>query len=64
LNKWAPGANVEESDIFHLMSICPIETQLRQEPSPFCGLFTKDEWASYEYYGDLEKFYRTGYVDR
>jgi hypothetical protein len=62
LNKWAPGADMSEADVWNLMSICPIETQLWQEASELCALFTRDEWASYEYYGDLEKFYRTGYV--
>jgi hypothetical protein len=61
LNKWAPGADLDESHIWHLMSICPIETQLLQKPSPFCGIFTKDEWLNFEYYGDLEKFYDTGF---
>jgi hypothetical protein len=60
LNKWAPGADIGAHDIWHLMSICPIESQLRDAPSPFCALFTPAEWASYEYYGDVEKFYRTG----
>jgi hypothetical protein len=55
LNAWAPGAKLNADDVWNLMSVCPIETQLRQAPSPFCALFTKDEWAQFEYQGDVEK---------
>ncbi|KAF9804378.1 hypothetical protein IEO21_09423 [Rhodonia placenta] len=28
--------------------------------SPFCNLFTKDEWRAFEFHGDVEKYYKTG----
>lgn len=29
--------------------------------SPFCNLFTKDEWRAFEFHGDVEKYYKTGW---
>lgn len=62
LENEAPGADLSRWDLYHLMAICPIETQVLQRASPFCALFNEDEWASFEYTGDLEKFYKTGYA--
>lgn len=30
--------------------------------SPFCDLFTEEEWLAFEFRGDVEKYYKTGYV--
>ncbi|KAF8549949.1 acid phosphatase [Imleria badia] len=61
INTAAPGANLEGSDVVNLMSLCPFDTVAHEVPSPWCDLFTYDEWASYEYYGDLGDYYGNGY---
>ncbi|KIJ69717.1 hypothetical protein HYDPIDRAFT_77157 [Hydnomerulius pinastri MD-312] len=61
LNAAAPGANLSDSDTLNIMDLCPFETVANEAPSPFCDLFTMDEWASYEYYDDLKDYYGNGY---
>ncbi|KAI0789298.1 acid phosphatase [Abortiporus biennis] len=61
LENVAPGSNVTEHDIFNLLAMCPFETIAKQRASEFCGLFTYDEFKQFEYHGDVEKFYKTGY---
>jgi len=63
LNTAAPDANLIEADIHYLMSMCPFETVAEEAPSPFCTLFTEEEFGAFEYYGDLNKFYGFGYVN-
>ena len=43
------------------MALCPFETIAMERPSPFCDLFTPEEWEYLEYFGDVEKYYKTGY---
>lgn len=62
LNRGAPGANLTDVDIPYLISLCPFETVAKQKWSPFCALFTREEFEAFEYYGDLNKFYGYGYV--
>lgn len=62
INAAAPGANLKNADVVNLMSLCPFDTVAQEEPSPWCDLFTPEEWASYEYYGDLNDYYRNGWV--
>ncbi|KAG6373929.1 histidine phosphatase superfamily [Boletus reticuloceps] len=57
----APGAKLKKTDIVNLMSLCPFDTIAHEAPSPWCDLFTLEEWASYEYYGDLTDYYGNGY---
>lgn len=61
LKKAAPGANITKEDVFKLMAMCPFETIAKQKPSKFCGLFTDEEFLEFEYHGDVEKYYKTGY---
>ncbi|KIJ13338.1 hypothetical protein PAXINDRAFT_170613 [Paxillus involutus ATCC 200175] len=61
INSEAPGAKLKKKDIVNLMSLCPFDTVAYEAPSPWCNLFTSDEWASYEYYGDLTDYYGNGY---
>ena len=63
LKKWAPGANLSKEDVHRLLAICPFETIAHRRPSPFCDLFTNKDFRYLEYYGDVEKYYKTGYVD-
>ncbi|KIK96092.1 hypothetical protein PAXRUDRAFT_826324 [Paxillus rubicundulus Ve08.2h10] len=64
INSEAPGAKLKKKDIVNLMSLCPFDTVAHEAPSPWCNLFTSDEWASYEYYGDLTDYYGNGYGQR
>jgi hypothetical protein len=68
LNRWAPGANVTDAETYSLISMCPFHTVASFVPgaaltlSPFCGLFTTDEFVAFEYSMDLDKYYGTGCV--
>ena len=62
LAKDAPGAKLTNEDVHRLLALCPFETMANQRPSPFCGLFSDEEFRAMEYYGDLEKYYKTGCV--
>ncbi|EMD40276.1 hypothetical protein CERSUDRAFT_79948 [Gelatoporia subvermispora B] len=62
LNAGAPGANVSDTDTFNLISLCPFETVAHGVRSQFCGLFeSMDAFPGFEYSGDLNKYYGTGY---
>jgi hypothetical protein len=61
LNALAPGAHLSAADVPPLLSLCAFDTVAAARASPWCGVFTKDEFAAYEYYGDLGKYYGTGY---
>jgi hypothetical protein len=61
LNAAAPGAQLKEKDTHSLMSLCAFHSQFLMAPSPFCGLFSAEEFtAGYAYHGDLAKFYTNG----
>jgi len=60
LNEKAPGANLLPLDIPPLMSLCAFETVATELLSPFCHLFSYNEFAQYQYYDDLDKYYGTG----
>ncbi|KAF8887236.1 histidine phosphatase superfamily [Gymnopilus junonius] len=61
LNAQAPGATLTSADISNLIPLCAFETLATGNPSPFCDLFALEEFEQYEYNGDLDKFYGTGY---
>jgi hypothetical protein len=44
------------------MDMCPFETVATPNGaiSPFCSLFTDDEWESYEFLQDLDKYFGNG----
>ncbi|PPQ78901.1 hypothetical protein CVT26_011710, partial [Gymnopilus dilepis] len=60
LNAQAPSANLTAPDISNLIPQCAFDTLFKEAPSPFCDLFTREEFAQFEYFGDLDKFYGTG----
>ena len=62
LNSGAPGANLTAQDAYAIMHLCPFDTVAKEAISPFCGLFSEEDFEVYEYAGDLEKFYNTGYA--
>jgi len=64
LNAQAPGADLVAADISNLIPLCAFESVAKDVASPFCALFTPAEFAQYEYYADLDKFYGTGSVQR
>ena len=64
LNSAAPGANLDPQDAYAIMHLCPFETVAKKKLSPFCSLFSKEDFEIYEYAGDLEKFYNAGYAPR
>lgn len=62
LNTNLPGANLSNADIISLMDLCPYNTVADAQGiiSEWCGLFTTDEWKSYDYYQTLGKYYGYG----
>lgn len=62
LNRAAQGANLTNTDTFNLISLCPFDTAARNgHQSPFCEIFDTEDFRGFEYSGDLDKFYNTGY---
>ncbi|KAG8726552.1 hypothetical protein FRC12_023294, partial [Ceratobasidium sp. 428] len=62
LNKGLPGANLNDNDTISLMSLCGFDTAAKNGiASPWCSVFTKSEFRSYEYSVDLEKYYSKSY---
>ncbi|KAH7887292.1 histidine phosphatase superfamily [Phlebopus sp. FC_14] len=61
LNRAAPGAGIDAKDVASLMPLCAFETIFHGTASPFCSIFTQEEFQAYEYYVDIKKFYKTGY---
>ncbi|KAF9645613.1 phosphoglycerate mutase-like protein [Thelephora ganbajun] len=62
LNSAAPGANLKPRDVYAIMHLCPFDTVAKERLSPFCPIFSKEDFEIYEYAGDLEKFYNTGHA--
>ncbi|KAJ7743678.1 histidine phosphatase superfamily [Mycena maculata] len=54
LNHWAPGANVTDTDTYAILSMRPFHT-------PLLRTVHHPEFADFEYYMDLSKYYGTGY---
>ncbi|KAG6843468.1 hypothetical protein H0H93_000882, partial [Arthromyces matolae] len=61
LNAHAPGASIHLSDVYNLMIMCAFESVYLNAKSSFCSLFTQAEFEQLEYYGDIDKYYNTGY---
>jgi len=62
LNAGAPGANLTDADTFSVISMCPFESVAHENRSQFCDLFEgMDAFPGFEYSGDLNKYYGTGY---
>ena len=60
INSVAPGANLKPRDVYTIMHFCPFETVAKESLSPFCSIFSEEDFEIYEYAGDLEKFYNQG----
>lgn len=58
----ALGTDLSARSIIYLMDMCPYDTVAHPtaKMSPFCDLFTEDEWHDYDYYQSLGKYYGYG----
>jgi hypothetical protein len=58
------GADLTAEELIYLMDLCPYQTVAdtpgATDLSPFCSLFSLDEWTSYDYLRSLEKYYHHG----
>ncbi|KAH7030871.1 histidine phosphatase superfamily [Microdochium trichocladiopsis] len=59
LNDNLPGANLSAADTISLMDLCPYETVADRygRPSRICDIFSPQEWADYDYFQSLGKWY-------
>lgn len=48
-----------DMDVYSMMEMCGFEILVRRD-SPWCKVFTKDEWLDFEYARDLLHFYLAG----
>ena len=48
-----------DEELYAMQELCGFETTATGK-SPWCDVFTKDEWLSFEYARDLLHFYRSG----
>ncbi|KAI1626603.1 3-phytase phyB [Exophiala viscosa] len=55
----AIGMEFSHLDIYSMMEMCGFET-LARGASPWCDVFTQEEWLHFEYARDLLHFYRAG----
>ncbi len=62
LNTDMRGANLSQTETRDMMDLCPFNTVATTigAISPFCALFTEEEWHQYDYYQSLGKYYRYG----
>lgn len=62
LNKAANrDLNLTNADIPELVSLCAFDSVAKEKLSEWCSVWTEDEMESFDYCGDLDKFYGTGY---
>lgn len=54
-----PGLNLTSSHVSSLFAWCAYELNVNGS-SPFCDLFTNEEWIRYSYSVDLDKYYLVG----
>ncbi|OJJ44560.1 hypothetical protein ASPZODRAFT_134637 [Penicilliopsis zonata CBS 506.65] len=62
------GVKLELDEVVYLMDLCAFDTVARTSDgsllSPFCSLFTPDEWVEYDYLQSLGKYYGYGAGNR
>lgn len=54
-----PHTNFTNVEIFSMQEMCGFETLIRGS-SPWCAVFTDDDWDHFEYARDLVHYYRAG----
>ena len=59
LNTDLPGAKLTLDETIYMMDLCPFNVVASPtgKISPFCALFTEEEWHQYSYYETLDKWY-------
>ncbi|RFU71986.1 histidine acid phosphatase [Trichoderma arundinaceum] len=55
-----PGVELSSDDTINFLDMCPFNTVVHGALSPFCKLFTAEEWQQYDYYGTMDKWYGHG----
>lgn len=64
LESQLPGVHLSTHDITYLMDMCAFDTVAATPDgsiqSPFCALFTSQEWTEYNYFQSLGKYYGYG----
>jgi acid phosphatase len=60
LNAQLPGFQFSAVDVLAMQELCGYET-ITRGTSLLCGIFTADEWLSFEYYFDIKYHYELGY---
>lgn len=63
LNGDLVGANLTEAQVVYLMDLCPfstVATSAAKRLSPFCDIFSLEEWEEYNYLQSLDKYYSYG----
>ncbi|KAF2845715.1 acid phosphatase [Plenodomus tracheiphilus IPT5] len=58
----ALGTELSPTSIIYLMDMCPFDTLAdpKAKVSPFCKIFTEQEWHAYDYLQSLGKYYGYG----
>ncbi len=54
-----PGISFTNSEIYSMQEMCGFETLVRGG-SPWCDVFTHEEWRNFEYARDVKHFYTAG----
>ena len=59
LNADLKGADFSATDTIYMMDLCPFNTVASPtgQLSPFCNLFSEEEWHQYDYFQSLGKYY-------
>lgn len=62
LNANIPTASLNNNDTVAMMDLCTFETVATANGavSPFCTLFTEDEWVSYSFLQSIDKYFADG----
>lgn len=64
LEKDMPGVTLSNTEVIYLMDLCAFDTVARTPTadvlSPFCNLFTIEEWMKYNYQHSMDKYYGYG----
>ncbi|KAJ5996284.1 Histidine phosphatase superfamily clade-2 [Penicillium canescens] len=59
-----PGVELSNTEVVYLMDMCPFDTVSQTtngtKSSPFCNIFTEEEWTQYNYLQSLDKYYSYG----
>lgn len=54
-----PNIRFSNLEIFSMQEMCGFETMVRGS-SPWCDVFSEDDWRNFEYARDLLHYYRAG----